>query len=1555
MRRDNRTKYANNTGYDDTHPLWEPKDQNPTISPAQWDPAGWADALPIACEQCNCYNPGAVDCMEKPLANDEFLGHDDADVANPGVNSLYTGAGVATVSLLFGTLEGSNRTRLTVLSRRFGATLPVTTEVIMFFDTKIERFESGLFRHLEKLYYVGWDDAMYRVQPVGIFEGATRLAIHGLTTSIVFEQLSDEWWWTGHNRTKDRGMPNFDFISTSRSPQMTTISPAQCCKEFPRMAVAAFYACPVGTLHKDTYENNRHLIDVLNADMRMDALPPGLFRDVIAPMRIDLSLNSIIQIGNDHALPDETASTYLKSLIMFGNPSTCFQAIDTVAGIKDSSLTCNCGNGYFSSGSVKCVAPDCPARVDVPSTEHNLNAVEQGLTVCPDVANGAKCEARCVTPAVGKAVYVCSAGGQWQPVGVVLDCKTKMRAGERDTVAGLIGSQISFRVPKSTKAILWDANEAWRNADPHYGNDHRGSATLDIPRKCIRPPTELDGTLKLDSTTSTASVTFNFFDESDVEYTEGLRQSCEYDFDQVAMADSASYYNVGKPITFGFVRVILESGHHYEQMVSFFRKTLKVASVYPLTEEKRVTEGMAINFFSSQKSRSSINGNIGAGIFKQLELNAGFQGKVVFVNKTRLPAGLELNERTGDITGKLATRGEAEIHIEAEARDAVSKELMDTPELMAKYTMVMSPAITELGTSGSLATVNQLYTGPVPSVIGGARPLAFSARVDPENGFSLPDGLKVDAATGQIRGVPTTATPNGTEVTIGVVATDQNGHSVNLDTVGLTILPQVTATWPNDTLPDAAVGVPFLMSNPNLSAPTFEDPIYRNRSALPPGLELNLGSGKLYGVPSQAGEYNLAIRTIDGESGVFAPVTIDGMFPMLRVYECDSEFHCSGNGNCDFKDSPFDGDFSCACKSGFAGKACGIKIDNTSMVIGSTMGSIMVVLIAMVIGYKYRAYKISMRAHDFQQEITKMLANGDITDSEARVPREIKRSCVTTTTCIGEGAFGEVYKAILDESSIGGVPGYPVAVKTSKSASGEGATELIQEAAVMAQVTGHQNLVSLVGVVTSGTPLMLLCSLCDKGSLLTVLKQSLKTEKKPLATPVKVKLMLDVARGMQHLVLHRFVHRDLAARNILVDATMTGKVADFGLARATAGNDKEENNDYYRSSQGIFPVRWTAPEAMESLRFDFATDVWSYGVVMLECFENGQRPYELFDNAQVIQHIMIGWRAEQPTMCPDAIYAIMLQCWAERPKNRPNFEEIVTALEEISVAFGGDDSATSSRAGVNYEYSLGADGNETELEYKVAGDMDNTYGLGGDGHALPPVSETALQASYSLRGDVGVSSGRGGDESAQGAYSIQGDSSASTDPVAPAIAVEGAYTEMGITTATDGVVKAPTFVRSGSGFSIGSAVGTADAPVDKDYEHPTPLPADLAEIVLVGGAKSGSSIASADATKTTPHLPLGSEPPAILAGKGPSMSAEYEVSAGHAATASSTYSVPASQQGFEGGDGGLEVIIVQPIEPAGEPKPNTSKKKKKRKKKVPGSGGRMKSILVPDDADVFQI
>lgn len=180
----------------------------------------------------------------------------------------------------------------------------------------------------------------------------------------------------------------------------------------------------------------------------------------------------------------------------------------------------------------------------------------------------------------------------------------------------------------------------------------------------------------------------------------------------------------------------------------------------------------------------------------------------------------------------------------------------------------------------------------------------------------------------------------------------------------------------------------------------------------------------------------------------------------------------------------------------------------------------------------------------------------------------------------------KVWKGILDESSsYGGVPGYMVAIKTAKEAGGAGADDMVTEATVMSQIKPHNNVVSLIGVVTSGVPLLLLISMCEHGSILSFVKEravsATRKQCAPLSFAERAKMCLEIASGMTYLIASHFIHRDLAARNVLLDSTFQAKIADFGLARgiksAKEGPEKDADGgeeEYYRSQNGVFPVRW---------------------------------------------------------------------------------------------------------------------------------------------------------------------------------------------------------------------------------------------------------------------------------------------------------------------------------------------------------------------------------------------
>jgi serine/threonine protein kinase len=96
------------------------------------------------------------------------------------------------------------------------------------------------------------------------------------------------------------------------------------------------------------------------------------------------------------------------------------------------------------------------------------------------------------------------------------------------------------------------------------------------------------------------------------------------------------------------------------------------------------------------------------------------------------------------------------------------------------------------------------------------------------------------------------------------------------------------------------------------------------------------------------------------------------------------------------------------------------------------------------------------------------------------------------------------------------------------------------------------------------------------------------------------------------------------------------------------------------------PVRWTAPEVFESMRFTTTSDVWAFGMLMVEVYTDGKRPFRELPNAAIFGAVMAGIRPERPEICPPAVYTIMQQCWILKSTQRPSFESISSQMHKLS-------------------------------------------------------------------------------------------------------------------------------------------------------------------------------------------------------------------------------------------------------------------------------------------------
>uniref|UniRef100_A0A915L6B3 receptor protein-tyrosine kinase n=1 Tax=Romanomermis culicivorax TaxID=13658 RepID=A0A915L6B3_ROMCU len=278
-----------------------------------------------------------------------------------------------------------------------------------------------------------------------------------------------------------------------------------------------------------------------------------------------------------------------------------------------------------------------------------------------------------------------------------------------------------------------------------------------------------------------------------------------------------------------------------------------------------------------------------------------------------------------------------------------------------------------------------------------------------------------------------------------------------------------------------------------------------------------------------------------------------------------------------------------------------------------------------------------------------------------RAPKtRYKESDLEIISQLGAGNFGEVFKVRIKSENI------IAAMKTLKDSVSQADRDGFQKELDMMKSMMHENVVQFIGTVVpekkTDTTMKILLELINQGSLDKLLR------KKKVTTRGKVKICTQVANGMKYLHHHSIIHRDLAARNILVNMAQTGaitaKVSDFGLSRRDdAGRGYE-----LKSSQKL-PLKWMAPECFQMRRWTKHSDIWSFGILMWEVYEDGKDPYSEPNmpstSAALSRFISNGNHPPRPVGLNDGIWDIMLACWRKQPTERPSFEEIVDQIRNF--------------------------------------------------------------------------------------------------------------------------------------------------------------------------------------------------------------------------------------------------------------------------------------------------
>ncbi|RHZ84563.1 hypothetical protein Glove_79g24 [Diversispora epigaea] len=159
----------------------------------------------------------------------------------------------------------------------------------------------------------------------------------------------------------------------------------------------------------------------------------------------------------------------------------------------------------------------------------------------------------------------------------------------------------------------------------------------------------------------------------------------------------------------------------------------------------------------------------------------------------------------------------------------------------------------------------------------------------------------------------------------------------------------------------------------------------------------------------------------------------------------------------------------------------------------------------------------------------------------------------------------------------------------------------------------------------------------------------------------KIEILLTIVNGLKNIHEMGLMHKDFHSGNIVNQTLTECYITDFGLCKPVSENDPEK-------IYGVIP--YMAPEILSGRKYTQASDIYSFGMVMLEVLTSYPPYYNIPHNANLAMDIFKGLRPEIKCKIPQSLKEIMENCWNLEPLNRPTAKKLEFQFTEY---FNGDE------------------------------------------------------------------------------------------------------------------------------------------------------------------------------------------------------------------------------------------------------------------------------------------
>ncbi|GBB99983.1 hypothetical protein RclHR1_00370024 [Rhizophagus clarus] len=273
----------------------------------------------------------------------------------------------------------------------------------------------------------------------------------------------------------------------------------------------------------------------------------------------------------------------------------------------------------------------------------------------------------------------------------------------------------------------------------------------------------------------------------------------------------------------------------------------------------------------------------------------------------------------------------------------------------------------------------------------------------------------------------------------------------------------------------------------------------------------------------------------------------------------------------------------------------------------------------------------------------------------------IPYDCFKEVIPIGEGGFSEIYSATWLE----GAPKYDkkkartcpikVALKKPKNLN---ITAFINEVRMHNECNyANLHITQLYGITKNPDTeeFMMVLEYATHGSL----RDYLKNKYTELKWKDKLEILINIIDNLEFIHDRNYIHKDLHSGNILqfyYNDLIDTKITDLGLAQQQFDNLKHDSSLVC----GVLP--YMAPEILNGKPYTFASDVYSFGIIMVEV-STGKPPYgNVPHDEKLALAICNGLRPKVAKGTLKCYIHFLNQCLDANPEKRPTSKEILQKI-----------------------------------------------------------------------------------------------------------------------------------------------------------------------------------------------------------------------------------------------------------------------------------------------------